>query len=245
MTLNAMLARIDAAFDRERAFTADASHELRTPLSTLKAEVDLALDGSRPRAELEAALRSAAVEIDRLVRLSEDLLVLARADERRLSVSVAPVDLGDLADRVTGRFAQQAAAQGRRLETDAEGVRVAADPLRLEQLLSNLIDNALRHGAGAVGVRVVRRDGAVELHVTDEGAGFEDGIQATAFDRFAKGASNRPGAGLGLAIVAAIAQAHGGTAHAANRPGGGADVWVSLPADGSSSSHRDPATMGT
>ena len=232
MTLNAMLARIDRAFERERAFTSDASHELRTPLSILKTEVDLALEDGRTPAELVAALESVSEETDRLSRLAEDLLVLARADEGRLPLSVEPLELGALAQRVGARFAARAAAEDRALHIDGDGVRLSADPLRLDQALTNLIDNALRYGEGDVGVRASRRDGRAELHVTDDGAGLPPELGDRAFDRFARsdGGSARAGAGLGLSIVAAIARAHGGSVHAENRPEGGADVWISLPA---------------
>jgi heavy metal sensor kinase len=230
-TLNAMLARIDRAFERERAFTSDASHELRTPLSILKTEVDLALEGGRSPEELVAALQSVSEETDRLSRLAEDLLVLARADEGRLPLSVEPLELGALAQRVGDRFAARAAAEGRPLRVDGDGVHLRADPLRLDQALTNLIDNALRYGAGAVGVHAARRDGRAELHVTDDGAGLPAELGERAFDRFARadGGSARAGAGLGLSIVAAIARAHGGSVHAETRLEGGADVWISLP----------------
>ena len=231
-TLNAMLARMDRAFERERAFTSDASHELRTPLSILKAEVDFALEGDRSAAELEAALRSVSEETDRLTRLAEDLLVLARADEGGLPLSVKPIDLGALAERVSRRFAARVASEGRSLSVDGDGVRVSADALRIDQALSNLIDNALRYGDGVVTVHTSRRAGQAELHVTDDGAGFPRELKERAFDRFARAdrGSARAGAGLGLSIVAAIAAAHGGSVHAGTRPEGGADVWISLPA---------------
>jgi heavy metal sensor kinase len=230
-TLNAMLARIEQAFEHERAFTADASHELRTPLSVLKAEVDLALEGERSREELVEALRSVSAETDRLPRLAEDLLVLARADEGRLPLSVEPVELHALAQRVGRRFAARAGSNGRSLTIDGGGVTLTADPLRIDQALSNLIDNALRYGGGDVAVHAVRRNGHVEVHVTDEGSGFTSDIAERAFDRFARAdrGGTRGGAGLGLSIVAAIARAHDGSVHARNRPEGGADVWLSLP----------------
>ena len=111
-------------------------------------------------------------------------------------------------------------------------MRLSADPLRLDQALTNMIDNALRYGGGDVAVHTSRSDGHAELHVTDDGAGFPPELGERAFDRFARadGGSTRAGAGLGLSIVAAIARAHGGSVHAANRPEGGADVWISLPA---------------
>jgi len=233
-TLNEMLARVEAALERERAFTADAGHELRTPLSILKAEIDLALQDGRSREELVEALRSASEETDRLTRLAEDLLVLARADGERLPISVEPVEIGVLAQRVGGRFATRAGAAGRDLAVDADGADgalVTADPMRIDQALSNLIDNALRHGDGDVAVHTVRRDGRVEVHVTDQGPGFPGDLGERAFGRFVRGGGpGRGGAGLGLSIVDAIARAHGGSAGAGNLPGGGADVWMSLPA---------------
>ena len=115
--------------------------------------------------------------------------------------------------------------------TDDEHVVVRGDRVRLEQALGNLVDNALRHGAGDV--LLAARPGAdgVELHVTDAGQGLAPDFIDHAFERFARadGGRARGGAGLGLAIVAAIASSHGGSAHAANLPGGGADVWIDLP----------------
>ena len=237
-TLNAMLARSERAFERERAFTADASHELRTPLAMLKTELDLAREGHRSREELEAALGSASEETDRLVRLAEDLLVLARADDGRLLVKPEHLELGELVRRVAGRFAPRATASGRSLDvaTPGEEVHALADPMRLEQALSNVIDNALRYGRGAVQVQLRRNGQPAEIHVRDDGDGFPDAIEGKAFDRFVRAdhASARGGSGLGLSIVAAIAHAHGGSSHARNHDSGGADVWLSLPAS------RDP-----
>jgi signal transduction histidine kinase len=108
---------------------------------------------------------------------------------------------------------------------------VLADPLRLEQALGSMVDNALRYGRGAIGLSASRKDGQLELHVTDEGDGFSEAFLSRAFERFtrADSARGRGGTGLGLAIVSAIAASHGGSAHAANRPKGGADVWIVLP----------------
>jgi signal transduction histidine kinase len=111
-------------------------------------------------------------------------------------------------------------------------VRLHADPARLEQALANLVDNALSYGEGTVALSACRRDGNVELHVRDEGAGFPPAFLPRAFERFSRAdeARSRGSAGLGLAIAAAVAGAHGGSAHAENRDRG-ADVWVSLPSD--------------
>ncbi len=150
-TLNEMLARLEVAFKRERAFVSDASHELRTPLAILRTELELALRGEHTREELEAALRSAAEESERLSRLAEDLLVIARSDQGRLPMRLEPLDAGDVLARVAGRFQTRARAEGRPLAADpSPGVEVTADPDRLEQALANLVDNALTYGEGTV-----------------------------------------------------------------------------------------------
>ncbi len=223
----AALRPIEEGLARERRLVADASHELRTPLSTLKTELELALRQQRTPAELEAALRSAAVEADRLGRIADDLLLLARSEQGPLPLRLEPVDVGDLLDVVTGRFAPT----GRPIEVDVDGAGVVvADRLRLEQALGNMIDNAVRHGDGAVSVTAAAND-TFELHVLDEGPGFAPAFLGRAFERFSRADEARAGVGtgLGLAIVRTIAKLHGGEAGAGNRPNGGADVWISLP----------------
>jgi heavy metal sensor kinase len=230
-TLNAMLERLEVALERERGFVADASHELRTPLALLRTEIDLALDRDRSKPELEDALRSAGEETDRLSQLAESLLLLARLDENVLSIQPELVFLDELLPAVAIRFERRAADAGRSIEVDGGGVQIAADPLRLEQALGNLVENALRHGAGSIRLSAVERGSAIELHVIDAGAGFGAGFLPRAFERFTRAdpSRGRGGTGLGLAIVDAVAKAHGGTASAANAPAGGADVWLSLP----------------
>ncbi|MGH2996066.1 MAG: sensor histidine kinase [Gaiellaceae bacterium] len=231
-TLNAMLERLERALERERSFLADASHELRTPLSLLKAELELALRRPRSAAELEQALRSAATETDRLARLAEDLLVLARSDQGRLPLRRAPLSVADVLSGVADRFGPEAERAGRAIQVAApDGLQVIGDAVRLEQALGNLVDNALRHGAGSIHLSAVERDGTVELHVVDQGAGFPPEFLARAFERFSRADEARfgEGTGLGLAIVKVIASAHAGSAHAANRQGGGVDAWLSIP----------------
>jgi two-component system OmpR family sensor kinase len=230
-TLNEMLERLERAIERERSFVADASHELRTPLALLKAELELALRKPRTPQELEEAIRSAAAETDRLVRLAEDLLVLAQADEGRLSLRRGAVQTADLLASVREAFRTRSEETGRTIEADGASVVFEGDRLRLEQALGNLVDNALRHGAGAVRLSALDRNSRVELHVLDEGAGFPPEFLPRAFERFGRADEARTsgGAGLGLALTAAIAEAHRGSAHAENREGGGADVWLSIP----------------
>jgi heavy metal sensor kinase len=231
-TLNRMLDRLEAAFERERSFVADASHELRTPIALLKTELELALRRPRSEAELGEALRSAAAETDRLAQLADDLLLLARSDEGKLALDLAPVSARDVLTSVAARFARRADEAGRQIELDApEALELRADSVRLEQALADLVENALRHGAGSIHLTAAESDDRVELHVLDGGSGFAPEFLPHAFDRFSRADSARSGdgAGLGLTIADVIARAHGGSAHAANREGGGADVWVSLP----------------
>jgi two-component system OmpR family sensor kinase len=220
-TLNEMLRRLEAGLARERRFVADASHELRTPLALLRTELELALRRRRSPEALRAALESAAEEVERLTRLAEDLLVLARADEGRLPLRRESIEVRQLLESVARRFPQK-------IEVGApDGDTVVGDRLRLEQALGNLVDNALRHGAGTVRVDAERRDGVLELRVSDEGPGFPPELLPTAFERFTRGdeARERGGTGLGLAIVAAVAKAHGGRARAE-----GSSVTIELPA---------------
>jgi signal transduction histidine kinase len=231
-TLNEMLERLERAIARERSFVADASHELRTPLALLKVELELALRKPRTAPELEQALSSAASETDRLVRLAEDLLVLAQSDDGRLPLRRDAVRACDLLASVQESFGRRAEAAGRTVEREAsDGSTLDADRVRLEQALGNLVDNALRHGSGTIHLSAVERNGQVELHVLDEGEGFPPTFLPHAFERFGRADEARTsgGAGLGLALASAIAEAHGGSAHAVNREEGGADVWLSIP----------------
>lgn len=230
-TLNEMLGRIDLAIARERSFVSDASHELRTPLAILKSELELARRPGRPTHELRDAIDSAAEETDRLVQLAEDLLVIARLDQGRLPVRREPLPIGKILNTVTERFASRAAGQQRELIVDApDGLVVNADELRIEQALSNLLDNALRHGTGPVTLSAKDAGAMIELHVRDHGAGFPDEFIGQALARYtrADNARGRGGFGLGLSIVDAIARAHGGRAAVANHDG--ADAWITIPA---------------
>jgi two-component system OmpR family sensor kinase len=233
-TLNGMLARLEGAVERERAFVADASHELRTPLAILKTEIELALRAGRTVDELRDALRSAAEETDRLTELAEALLVIARADRGRLPLAPADIDSAQLLQEVRTRFDARVRASGRSLVIDDEPrTHLTADPHRLQQALDNLVENALRHGRGSIHLGATVHDGMVELHVRDEGPGFPPEFIGRAFERFTRAdpARARGGTGLGLSIVQLIAHAHGGEAHAANEAGGGARVSIELPVE--------------
>jgi two-component system OmpR family sensor kinase len=230
-TLNDMLGRLEAAFEHERRFVADASHELRTPLALLRTELELALRRPRTYDEQRAALESAAEETERLTRLAEDLLLIARSDQGALPIRREHVVVSELLQTVAERFAARAGASGREILVACDpGVVVDADPARLEQAIGNLVENALVHGAGRIELSEQARGLAVEIHVTDEGAGFPPGFAARAFDRFSRANDVRGsgGTGLGLSIVDLIARAHGGETGVDTRPGGGGDVWIRL-----------------
>jgi signal transduction histidine kinase len=233
-TLNEMLTRIGDGLARERRFVADASHELRTPLSLLKTELELALRRARSTEELEAAIRSAAEDTERLSRIADDLLLLARAEQGRVPLRREPVDVADVLETVAGRFQSRAQSEQRDLSVTAEDdpLVVSADRVLLEQALANMVDNAFTHGAGRVTLMSEQRNGSAELHVLDDGAGFPADFLDRAFERFSRGQKPQAdGAGLGLAIVQTIADAHEGYARAANANGGGADVWITLSLD--------------
>jgi two-component system OmpR family sensor kinase len=241
------------AVARERRFIADASHELRTPLTTLKSELDVALQRERSPDELRAALRSAREEADRLVALAEDLLVLARADEGELPITREPLDVGALLSAVAerrgagaGRAIGVAApsgsggSAGREIRVDAPpGLVLDADRRALERAVGNLVDNALTHGGGPIELSAADGAGAVRIAVRDHGPGFPPGFADRAFERFARPDAGRSGggAGLGLAIVDAIARAHGGSVVTSGADPG-ARVEIVLPA--SSSPHPPP-----
>jgi two-component system, OmpR family, sensor kinase len=228
-TLNEMLHRLDEGLRRERRFVADAGHELRTPLALLQTELELALRRPRTADELEAAVRSASEEVDRLTRLAEDLLVLASTEDGALPLSVSIFPAAELLDGAARRFSIRTRETGRTLDINApDELAIYGDRLRLEQAVANLVDNAFQHGAGDVSVEADRIGDEVVIHVSDEGEGFDTEFVQHAFERFSRAdeARQRGGAGLGLAIVAAVARAHGGTAEAE-----GSRVAIRLPAE--------------
>ena len=235
-TLNAMLARLEAGIERERGFVADAGHELRTPLTLLRTELELALRHAESADDLRAAVTRSSVEVDRLVQLAEDLLLMAQSNAGRLALRIEPLDTADLLASTASRFEWRAQETGRRIALDPGGeTSLRGDRVRLEQALGNLIDNALRHGRGDVELSTAGANGTVELHVADHGPGMPADFIDRAFERFTRADVARGhggGTGLGLSIVRMIAEAHGGAAHVRNREGGGADVWVTLPASG-------------
>jgi signal transduction histidine kinase len=248
VTLNAMLGRLGDSLAHERRFVADASHELRTPLAILKAELELALvkEPAHPRSreQLEQALASAAEETDRLTQLAEDLLTLAQTDEGTLHLARREMQLQTVLEGVVQRFEARAAQRGRTIELRCEqGLVVDVDPLRLEQAIGNLLDNSLRYGEGTIELSAARtspqQGAAIEIRIADRGPGLPEEFLGSAFERFTRVEHSRAsgGAGLGLSIAASIASAHGGSAHLANREGGGAEAWLELPVVGAAGAY--------
>ena len=222
-TLNDMLARIGAAAQQEREFVSNASHELRTPLAILKAEIDVALYADSTPEDWHFALVSAGEEADRLSRLAENLLLIARGEEGAPVAELEALELCAFAERIAARFDAEVGV------TIDPGLRVLAQPVALDRAVTNLIDNAVRYGAEPIEITTRPRDSWIELHVIDQGAGFPEDHLPRAFERFSRPTGARTGGvGLGLALVEAIARTYGGEAGAANTPDG-TDVWLTLP----------------
>jgi signal transduction histidine kinase len=271
LTLNDMLDRLAAAQQRQRALVSDTAHELRSPIASIRAQLEVALDHPEGQ-DWESTARDVHADVLRLARLAEDLLLLARLDERagaagqgeaagggagaggagaRAAWGGATVDLAELSESVAARYAAArvpivvtGAAEpgpGPVPGTGAAPFSVAGDRDAIDRLLVNLIDNAVRYAKSQVTVAVRREDAEVTLTVTDDGPGIPDAGLERAFDRFARldDARSRDGdegggAGLGLAIVRATAQAYGGTAHLESAASGadppGLRAVVRLPA---------------
>lgn len=233
-TLNSLLARLEEAFRKEARFLDQASHELRTPLAVLKMELDLAATQATDPQELRDALLNASAEADRLVRLAEDLLVLARLRNGRLPVRRTPVDVRELVGSVCAAHERLANAAGGRIEWTATTGIVLLDPSRVRQAIEDLLDNAVRHGGGQIEVLANGTHKGVEIVVRDRGPGFPSQMLGRPLEPFSRRASPEEdgvdGPGLGLAIVRAVAEAHGGSVSLQNRDSGGASVTLILAA---------------
>ncbi|MFE1881558.1 sensor histidine kinase [Streptomyces diastatochromogenes] len=245
-TLNRMLDRLAASAAREHQFIADASHELRTPLTLMRAELDVALHRPRTAEELTDTLRSVDTEVGRLVTLANTLLDLEQLDSGE-HIQRTSVELGRLLDDASAPYRAAAERDGRTLTAEYDDTTVQVDPRWLEPAIGTLLDNALRHGAGAISLRAKVRDGRLRLSVADEGPGFPADFLPHAFDRFTRAETSRttPGTGLGLALVAAVAASHDGTARARNTSRGAAvtlDISCAWVPSGPSSRSDGPGT---
>jgi signal transduction histidine kinase len=241
-SFNAMIARLQssqgdlaAALAAQQRFVADASHELRTPLSTIRTNAEFLRENPDAAAtDRTAAIGDIVTEAERMGRLVDGLLVLARADAG-IAIERRPVDLRAVAVDEARRVRPPG-----RVRDETESVRVTADGSALVsgdaealgRVIRALLDNAFRHGKPPVGITVAKRNGAVSLEVHDAGPGLPKGSEERIFERFyqADPARTGEGTGLGLAIARAIVQAHGGTIRASNVDEGGTAVTIELPA---------------
>ncbi|GAY10558.1 sensor protein cutS [Pseudonocardia sp. N23] len=233
---DAMLDRLQAAFDGQRRFVANASHELRTPLAVLRTEVDVTL--ADPDADVTELRRMAGVVRDATRRADElvgALLLLARTQAVE-HVDGDAVDLGELAASGVAAVSGDAAARGLRFAVTTGPAHIAGDPVLLARVTGNLLENAVRHNVsgGWVEVSTALVDGGVELRVASSGPVIAPDRVAELFEPFRRGPRERtgdtPGSGLGLSIVRAVVLAHGGAVRGDAVPGGGLAVTVRLPA---------------
>ncbi|HEX4619990.1 MAG TPA: HAMP domain-containing sensor histidine kinase [Myxococcaceae bacterium] len=235
-TFDAMLDRLDAAFASQRRFVANASHELRTPLTVMRTAVDVTLaKPSRSTEQLEEMAGEIRTAIDQAEGLIEALLTLARSD-RGLSNS-EPVDLATAAEDALDSAAPGIARAGLEVHAVFDPAPTSGDPVLLERLAANLVDNAVRHNVSPGWIRVTtgERDGSAFLDVSNTGPPIPPDLAGLLFEPFRRldptpsGNAADRGVGLGLAIVASVASAHGGSATATSRAQGGLDVVVTLP----------------
>ncbi|MDP9325768.1 MAG: ATP-binding protein, partial [Candidatus Dormibacteraeota bacterium] len=235
-TFNGMLARLETAFDSLRRFTADAAHELRAPLTLMRTEAEVALGRHRTEEQYRASLETMLAEAVRLGRLADQLLMLARADAGALAPPMTDVDLVNLVEETCSRWRSLAARRGVSLvERKPDQGLVHGDADLLQRLLDNLIDNALRYSpeGGEITVSCSRRNASWELVVADSGPGVQPAMRPLLFERFARAdparRRNTGGAGLGLALCAAIVHLHNGSIGLDHTPGPGARFVVRLP----------------
>jgi signal transduction histidine kinase len=229
-SFNAMAARLETNDEQRRRLLADVTHELRTPLSIIRGNVEGMLDGVYPRDD--AHLSPIVEETKQMARLLEDLHTLATAEAGALTLHRESVDLAELVTEIVAAYQPRAMDAGIRLEADAPAAlpELEIDPIRIRQVLENLLSNAFRYTAsgGRIVVSVRRIGSGVEWQVADSGRGVPATQLPHIFDRFAKSADSG-GTGLGLAIARSLVHAHGGTISASATPGGGLTVSFILP----------------
>ena len=227
-TMNDMLTRLERADASTRRFVSDASHELRSPLATIRATVEVAGRGGAPQDARDLVIHGEALRMQGLV---DDLLTLAKADDGA-PILKEDVDLDDIVDGE----ARRVRATGVEVEADIAAARVLGDPVRLEQMVRNLVDNAVRHTTGRVALSVATEDDEVVVRVDNDGPPIPDADRDSVFERFTRLQESRHrhtgGSGLGLAIVRTVAMAHGGTAIATQTPEGSCRFEIRLPAGG-------------
>lgn len=227
------LVPIRESLRRQREFAADASHELRTPLAVIRASVDhLERHRDEPVADVGEALVDIRAEVDHVAALVDDLLLLARTDSGAVELEHLPLDLADVAEESVASLGPLATERSISLVLDPAPAPVTGDRVRLRQIVTILVDNALRHSppGATVGVRIRTEPPWASVEVEDEGPGIRPEDLPHLFDRFWRSAdAPYQGTGLGLAIAAWIAERHGGTIEASDRQPAGARFRVQLP----------------
>jgi heavy metal sensor kinase len=244
-TLNAMLDRIEAGVQEQQRLVADASHELRTPLAVMRSEIDVWLRSPSLPVQAREALESVGEEVGRMSRILDNLLTLARVDEGRLDLLCAPQRLDELVAEVLGKLRPVADAKRISLRVDGDAPEVLADGPRLELVITNLVDNAIKYtgAGGSVRVELWRRRDEAGMTVRDTGPGIPGEALPHLFDRFYRADAARSraqgGSGLGLAIVSELVAAHDGTISIGDSPLGGARIEVRLPGRASDLTKQD------
>jgi heavy metal sensor kinase len=235
-TFNAMLDRLERAFQRQRQFTADAAHELRTPLSIMQTGLDVTLSQERSLPEYQAVLLSVQEEVQRLTHLANALLILARAETHELPLAMRTIDVSRLLDTLVEQFSSAAEEKHIRLRCEISSVLfIEGDEDRLIQVVFNLLDNALKYTPEGGEVRVIARrvEYVVKIEIQDTGPGIPVEEQVHIFDRFYRLDSarnrNRGGFGLGLAIAKHIVDLHHGTIRVDSESRQGTQFIISLP----------------
>jgi len=236
--LNEMLDRLYQIIESHQQFAADASHELRSPLTSLRSRLEVALRRTRSAAEYRQVIAESLSEVDRLTRLAEDLLELARSDAQRLVLDLSEVELQPLVAAEIVRLQPEAAARQVRLSAEINpSLTVIADETRLRRVVGNFLSNAIQYSrpeGGAVSVHAGNGGNDVWIEVRDDGIGLDAEQQQRIFERFWRADKARGirtgGAGLGLAICHEIARAHGGQIKVVSQPGHGATFRLCLPA---------------
>ncbi len=228
-TMNEMLARIEAGHAAQRQFVGDASHELRSPLATIISALEVAV--AHPELlDRELAAGTLIPEAHRMQALVDDLLLLARADERGLAIRHEDVDLDDVTADEAQRLRQETALD---VHTELHPTRLVGDARALSRVVRNLLENAALHAVSRIDVAVGSTDGDATVTVADDGPGIPAADRERVFDRFVRLDPDRArsggGAGLGLAIVREIVAAHHGSVAVQDRPGGGTLMTVQLP----------------
>ncbi|WP_240501181.1 ATP-binding protein [Deinococcus sp. LM3] len=232
-SFNDMAENLQALEHERQQAVADIAHELRTPIAVMQARLDALEDGVYPLNAEQITLLSTQTQL--LTRLVGDLRTITLAEAGRLALNPQPLDLGSLGREVVRDLQDRAAARGVTLSVQASQTTVRADPVRVRQITTNLVDNALRHARSRVSVQVETVQGRALLHVEDDGPGVPEDSREAVFTRFTRldGSRTRDtgGSGLGLAIVRALTAAHGGEAHLSGSASlGGARFTVALPA---------------